>query len=53
MENQISTVLNFSQKHFCVDNSIWYGNIVTIRSSYKHSKQMLYIADVRVELLFV
>ena len=48
MENQI-----FSQKHFCVDYSIWYGNIVTMTSSYKYSKQMLYIVDVRVEQLFV
>ena len=51
MENQFSPFW-FSQKHFN-DNSMCYGNIVTMTSSYKHSQQMLYIADVQVEQLFV
>ena len=36
-----------------VYNSMCYGNIVTMTSSHKHSKQMLYIVDVRVEQLLV
>ena len=36
-----------------VHNSVCYGNIVTMTSSHKHSKQMLYIVDVRVEQLLV
>ena len=37
-----------------VHNSMCYGNIVTMTSSHKHSKQMLmYIVDARVEQLLV